>query len=411
MRTFTQIVLFAIAAQVVVNAEENWPRFRGPNGSGHSTQKGIPSEFKADDLEWSIDLPGKGHSSPVIWGDNLFVTSGTETGERILQCLDANTGTERWKVSQQFGANHLHKKNSYASGTPAVDGEHVVVAFADEEHYRVTAYTFKGEQLWTQDLGSFNSQHGQGVSPIIYEGMVIVPNDQWGPSALVAFDVTSGKEMWKSDRRFIKTSYATAMIMNVKGKDQIIALSGGVGLAGIDPETGKQIWASGELPQRTVASPMATEDGRVIGVCGQGGRGVIMVAVDPTGEGDVSQTHIKGTRETNIPYVPTPVIDGHYMYLWNDDGIVCCVDLAGDLGENVWRQRVGGNFSGSPVLIDGRLFCISEDGDVVVVQASPEYKLLGKSSLGESSYSTPAVANGRVYFRTFHKLMCLKAKG
>lgn len=410
MRRTTLLLVLAGMLQASWATADSWPRFRGPNGTGHSNLKGIPSEWSASDYEWTIDLPGKGHSSPIIWDNTLFVTTGHEDGSRTLLCLDATTGKERWQVTQSFAANHLHQKNSYASGTPATDGERVIVAFADEEHYVVTAYSMAGEQLWTHDLGTFNSQHGQGLSPIIYEGKVIVPNDQWGPSAYTAFDIKTGEVLWKSDRKFIKTSYATAMIMPIAGKDQIIALSGGVGLAGIDPETGKQLWASGELPQRTVASPLATQDGRVIGICGQGGRGTILVAVDPTGSGDVSQTHVKGTRETSIPYVPTPVIDEHYLYLWNDDGIVCCVDLAGDLSDNVWRQRVGGNFSGSPVLIDGRLFCISEDGEVVVLKASPTYELLGRSSLGEPSYSTPAVANGRVYFRTFGKLMCLKAK-
>lgn len=389
---------------------DSWPRFRGPNGEGRSDLKGVPSTWSESDLAWTVNLPGKGHSCPVIWEDALFVTTGGEDGSRTLLCLDANTGEERWQVTQKYAASHLHQKNSYASGTPATDGEHVVVAFADEQHYVVTAYSMKGEQLWTNDLGGFNSQHGQGVSPIIYKGMAIVPNDQWGPSDYVAFDVKTGKEIWKSDRKFVKTSYATPMILNVKGQDQIISLSGGVGLAGIDPANGKQLWATGELPQRTVASPVASQDGQLIGVCGQGGRGVLMIHVDPTGSGDVSGTHIKATRETAIPYVPTPIIQDHYMYLWNDSGIVCCVDLAGDLSENVWQERVGGNFSGSPILIDGRLFCISEDGEVVVVKASPQYELLGKTALGDPSYSTPSVANGRVYFRTFHKLICLKAK-
>jgi outer membrane protein assembly factor BamB len=136
-----------------------------------------------------------------------------------------------------------------------------------------------------------------------------------------------------------------------------------------------------------------------------------MVAVDPTGRGDVSATHIRSTREQNIPYVPTPIIDGRYMFLWNDDGIVCCVDLSGDLQTNLWRNRVGGNFSASPVLINNRLFSVSEEGEVVVLDAAPQYQLLGRTPLGDPSYATPAVANDRVYFRTFHKLFCLKAKG
>ena len=129
-----------------------------------------------------------------------------------------------------------------------------------------------------------------------------------------------------------------------------------------------------------------------------------MVGFDPSGKGAV-----KAERKQNLPYVPTPIVHEGHLYLWNDDGVICCVDLNGDLSDNVWRERVGGKFSGSPVLIDGRLFCISEEGDIVVVDAKPMFKLYGKSSLGDESYATPAVGNGRVYFRGFRSLACLKA--
>lgn len=411
MRSLSKVVFGLCLASALVAQADSWPRFRGPNGTGHADLKGVPSTWTESDYEWVIDLPGKGHSSPVIWDNRLYVTSGHDDGSRTLSCHDASTGKELWQVTQQFEANHLHKKNSYASGTPAVDGEHVVVGFADEKHYILSCYTVNGELKWTKDLGGFNSQHGQGVSPIIYNGMAIIPNDQWGPSQINAYDVASGELNWSSDRKFVKTSYATPMILSVDGKDQIICLSGGVGLAGLDPATGKELWASGELPQRTVASPAATASGLVIATCGQGGRGTLMVAVDPHGQGDVSGSHVKATRDQNLPYVPTPIVVGNNLYLWNDDGIVCCIDTTGSMEENVWRARVGGNFSGSPVLIEDRLYCISEDGEVVVLAIGDEYKLLGKNPLGEPSYATPAVGNGRVYFRTFNKLACLKARG
>ena len=408
---WTDIVALGLCLAVnLTAAADSWPRFRGPNGTGISELKGIPSTWTEQDYEWVIDLPGKGHSSPVVWDKFLFVTTGTDEGARTLLCLDADSGKELWKVTQEFAANHLHKKNSYASGTPVVDGEHVVVAFADEQHYIVSCYSMLGELKWSKDLGTFNSQHGQGVSPIIYEGMVIVPNDQWGPSRVDAYDVKTGQLKWSSERKFVKTSYATPIVLSVEGKDQIVCLSGGVGLAGIDAKTGKELWSSGELPQRTVASPLVTSNGLVLGTCGQGGRGTLMVAVDPSGSGDVSTTHVKATREQNLPYVPTPIVFGDHLYLWNDDGIVCCVNTSGDMTENVWRARVGGNFSGSPIVIDGRIFCISEDGEVVVLATGDKYELLGRSPLGDNSYATPAVGNGRVYFRTFHKLACLKAK-
>ena len=399
------VVLSAVVAQA-----DNWPRFRGPNGAGSSDLKGVPTTWTQEDYEWVVELPGKGHSSPVIWDELLFVTTGKEDGSRTLLCLNAITGETIWSDTVQLAANHLHKKNSYASGTPALDAQHVYVAFADEQHYTVSAYTHGGERVWTRDLGTFTSQHGQGVSPMIYKDLVIVPNDQKGPSQVVAFNAKTGEEVWTTkDRKFVHASYSTPISLNVDGRDQIISLSNAVGISALDPQTGEEIWASGELPQRTVGSPIFV-NGLLIASCGSGGVGRFMVAVDPSGRGDVSQTHVKGERVQNLPYVPTPLVRDNSLFLWNDNGVVCCVDATGDLTKNVWRERVGGNYSGSPVMIDNRIYCVSEEGDIAVIDASPEYHLYGKSPLGDASYATPAVAHGRVYFRGFHKLACLKAR-
>ena len=401
---FSLTLLFPLACLCPSDlSAQQWSRFRGPNGEGKSTLKGVPAKWTMDDYEWVIKLPGKGHSSPVIWDDHLFITTSEGDGTRTVMCLDAMTGETRWEDSITLQPNHLHKKNSYASGTPATDGEHVYVAFADEQHYTILAYNFSGERLWSQDMGSFTSQHGQGVSPIVYEGLVIVPDDQMGPSKIVALNAESGEPVWTSTRGYRKTSYSTPMILNVDGKDLLICISGALGIAGLDPKTGEELWTSGELPLRTVASPIYGE-GRLIASCGSGGVGKFMVAVDPNKKGEVTSERTRG-----LPYVPTPIIHEGHIYLWNDKTSICCVDLNGDLSQNVWSERIEGNFSGSPVLIDDKIYCISEEGDVVVIAAKPEFKLYGRSPLGDASYATPAVANGRVYLRGFSSLACLKA--
>jgi outer membrane protein assembly factor BamB len=395
---------------------ENWPRFRGPNGSGVSDLKGVPAQWTPSDYEWVLPLPGVGHSSPVIWGHRIFVTSGDEEGRRILFGVDAEQGKEIWRQSISLATNHLHQYNSYASGTPAVDAERVYVAFADADHYVVTAYSHDGEQKWTRDLGPCTTEHGQGASPIVYENLVIVCNDQAGvkdgaapPSAVIALNTETGDVVWQAERPSRDASYATPIIVTPKdGMPQVVCLSGASGLSGLDTMTGKEVWTTGSVPKRTVSSPVAAGD-LVFATCGQGGKGELLLCVDAAGHGDVSQTHIRYTRQREIPYVPTPVIDGDHLLLWNDDGTFFNADV--QTGKNLNRQRIGGNFFASPIMIDGRLYNISQDGEVVVVDVTgPEFKLLGRSPLGDQSYSTPAVGDGRVIFRGFHTLASLKAK-
>lgn len=401
----TAALMAVVLSEKPVSAD-HWSRFRGENGVGQSDLKGVPVQWSESDYEWVVDLPGVGHSSPVVWDNLLFLTCGKEDGTRTILCLDALTGETKWQDSIQLDPSHLHKKNSYASATPALDGKRVYFTFGDDEHYTVLVYSFAGEKLWTKDLGKFESQHGFGISPVLYDGMVILPDDQKGPSKIVALNAETGAEVWSHERKTRETSYSSPMIVKVDGKDQLILLSGATGLSGHDPKTGREIWASGELPQRTVGSPILGQ-GKLIASCGSGGRGKHMVVVAPSASSELGEQKI---RTQNLPYVPTPIAYGNYLYLWCDDGIVCCVDLTkDDLTENVWRERVGGNFSGSPVLIEGKLYCISEEGEIVVIDASPTFRLHGKSPLGDQSYSTPAVANGRVYFRGFGKLACLKA--
>lgn len=389
---------------------DHWPRFRGPNGTGVSDLKGVPLQWTESDYEWVITLPGLGHSSPVVWDRALFVTTALDDGTRTLHRFDALTGDEVWAQSVRLQTDVLHKKNSLASGTPALDAERVYVPFADDERYLILAYTHAGEQAWTADLGPFLSQHGQGMSPVLYEGLLIVPNDQDGPSTLTALDCRTGETVWSVPRKVGVVSYAAPFILELPGRDpQLISLSGATGLSGHNPRTGEELWSSGELPQRTVSSAVYG-NGVVIASCGQAGVGKYMLAVDPTGSGDVSRTHVRYERAEaeTLHYVPTPIVRGEHLYLWCDRGFVCCLEMA--TGRTVWRERIGGNYSGSPVLIDGRLYCISEEGEIAVIGAEPVFTDYGRSPLGGGSHSTPAVANGRVYFRGFDRLACLAAR-
>jgi outer membrane protein assembly factor BamB len=392
------------------HADENWSRFRGPNGTGVSDLKGIPTQWTQEDYEWVVTFEGIGHSSPVIWDYALFVTTGTEDGERTLLRLDATTGDEVWSQSLRLGANTLHTKNSYASSTPTVDGERVYVIHADADQQLVLAYTFDGDKVWERNIGTFESQHGQGVSPIVYQDLLIVPNDQAGPSNVVALNRNTGDVVWEIPRAPKEVSYATPFVLELEDREpQLILLSEASGLSAVNPLTGDEYWHTGAMPLRTVAS--AVYGGGVIVVsCGQGGVGKYLRAVDPTGSGDVSSTHVRYEREEKdiLHYVPTPIMWQDHAYLWCDRGFVCCVEAA--TGTTVWTERIGGNYSGSPVLIDGWMYCMSEEGDVVVLKASPEFEEPSRSPLGDGSHATPAVANGRLYLRGFSRLASLKSR-
>ncbi|MFN0195174.1 MAG: PQQ-binding-like beta-propeller repeat protein [Planctomycetaceae bacterium] len=400
-------ILFA--SSVAPTHAEDWLRFRGNNGSGISDDKGIPTTWSAGDYAWSISLPGEGHGAPIIVGDKLFVTSATDEGAlRFLFCLNSQTGEEIWSRVLGFNRSPKHTKNSWASSTPTSDGERIYFAFADKEEYSLSAYDFEGELVWRRKLGEFKSQHGLGASPVIFENMVIIANDQDGPSSIIAFDRKTGETVWNSLRSFGRASYATPLLINVPGqKPQLIVSSDSRGISGLDPYNGEMIWYSGDLPARTVGSP-AYGEGLVFQCCGGGGIGKLMVGVDPTGQGNVSATHVKMIRDKVVPYVPTPVVYQGHLYLWGDNGVVSCVHIA--TGENIWTERIGGNYSSSPICIDGKLYGVAEDGEVAVMDASPKFNLYGKSPLGDTSHSTPSVANGKLYLRSFHRLSCLSAK-
>ena len=190
-----------------VAAQQNWSRFRGANGDGISDQQNMPTTWSPGDYTWNIRLPGIGHASPIVWKNRLFITSAVEEGAlRYLFCLNATTGEQIWSRQAGYDKSHKHSKNSWASSTPTTDGERVYVAFADDEHYMLVAYDFDGRLVWRRRLGGFESQHGLGVSPIVFEDLIIIPNLQKGPSSVIAVDKRTGRTKWSSVHSFYSTS-------------------------------------------------------------------------------------------------------------------------------------------------------------------------------------------------------------
>lgn len=390
---------------------ENWSRFRGDNGNGISDLKGVPTSWSDGNYAWNVELPGVGHAAPIVWGNSLFATSAEDEGRvRHLICLDATSGETKWTRSIGMNDSHKHIKSSWASSSPVTDGELVYVSFADKESYLVNAYTFSGELVWRRNIGSFESQHGLGVSLMLYKDTLIVPNDQDGPSTIMALNKKTGQTVWSTLREFKVTSYSTPIVVpDRKGNDQLICVCDKMGITSLNPDTGKLNWRTQSFPLRTVASPVYA-DGLLIASCGQGGGfGVQQIAVSSDGELDANgNAKIVWERKKTIPYVPTPIVYQGHLYEWSDLGVAACVELK--TGKDVWVERLGGNYSGSPICIDGKIYCVSEAGEVVVIAAGPEFKELGRTAIGDPSNSTPIVANGRLYLRTYHRLVAIKAQ-
>jgi len=391
---------------------ENWPRFRGPNGTGVSEENGFPATWSPGDYAWKTRLPGLGHSSPCVWEDHVFVTSAEGNGlTRHLMDISASTGKVRWTWSMPSETHKIHKLSSYASATPTTDGKRVYVPFSKESEYALYAFEFDGKPIWKTVLGPFESQHGSGTSPIIFEDLVIIGNDQDGTSSIVAVDAASGDVRWNVKRNEKGTDqatcYGTPLLVTHNGKQELILTSKGDGFTSLDPRTGKLNWRANIIPERVVGSPVLAND-LIIGYSGAGGEGKFMAAVQLGGAGELDETRVAWKRIRMIPYVPTPIAYDEHIYLWGDKGVVSCVQAK--TGNNVWTQRLPGEYSGSPICVDGKLYCVAQSGDVVVIAASPKFQELGRTPIGESSHATPAISNGRMFIRGFDHLFCLEAE-
>lgn len=409
-RPLLVLPLFAtlLATAVHSAAAQEWTRFRGPNGSGVSPAKSIPAKWSDDDANWRVKLPGVGHSSPVLWGRRMFLTAGEEkTGARIALCLHTNDGRVLWTRSRQSKTHGKHQLNSFASSTPAVDAERVYYLWMTPQEYAVEALDHQGRPVWRTVIGPFKSGHGAGVSPILHDGMVIVANDQQGESSLLALDSETGEIRWRVPRE-TKVAYSTPCVYTpTGGRPELIFTSWTRGITAVNPSDGKINWEIAVFDPKHTETPIGSPivvGGNVLGTAGWLGYATHTVAVRK------HETVPMGARvvyrvDRGAPLTTTPVAAGGLLFLWADNGIVTAVDSGS--GELVWRKRVGGTYYGSPVVAAGRLYCMSAQGEAVVLAASKDYRLIARIPLRDGSHSTPAIADGVMYLRTFSHLISL----
>jgi outer membrane protein assembly factor BamB len=410
-RTHVAMALAVLLMSVVPVRAENWPRFRGPNGQGINEAATIPVKWSEQDYKWKTELPGGGHSSPVVWEDKVFVTCGDDKTMRgTVLCLSAE-GRELWRKEFSLDKHPMNALNSYASATPALDADQVYVLWPGPVEARLTALTHDGREVWTIKLPAVKARHGAGSSPVICGDCVIVSREQDKGSDLksvwLAVDRKTGQTRWRYEHpENANASYSTPCVYSDKsGREQLVFSSNSHGIAGVDPATGSLLWKTpAALPARVVSSPVLA-DGLVIATCGEGGRGIRLAAVRPPDPNSSAATEVYALERGIVPYVPISVVHDGLLFAFHDQGTVSCLRSA--TGEVLWSEKPAGKYFGSPVCVGDKLYAITTDGNVVVLKAGPEYELLAVNALGEKSHATPAVADGRMYLRTYSHLIAI----
>jgi outer membrane protein assembly factor BamB len=437
--------LFIIACFMIPNlyASQNWPSFRGPSASGFIEGYRTPVEWDVDqskNILWKTHIPGLGHSCPVVWDDRIFVTTAVkDQGQSSLKvgmygdvqsvnekdvfswhiyCIDRKSGSILWNRQSYRGKPKVkrHPKSSHANSTPCTNGNYIVAFFGSEGMY---CYDMEGKLVWEKDLGildwgfyrSVSAQWGGGSSPIIHKQMVILQCDVQKNAFIAAFDVRDGTPLWKTPRSDVPT-WGTPTVYTAKENSQII-VNGYKHIGGYDIETGKEIWkmvGGGDIP---VPTPIVAHD--LVYITNAHGRMSPIYAVRMSATSDISlgenenkNEHIAWSYKRGGNYMPTPIVYKDYLYCGSDRGTLSCFEPK--TGKLQYREKLstnGASFSASPVATDGKIYFTAEKGQVYVVQAGPEYKLLGVNKMDETCMATPAISQGTLFFRTRHHLLAI----
>jgi len=384
---------------------ENWPCWRGPRGDGTCIEQDVPTNWDPAGALWKTELPGKGHASAIVWGDRvLTVTAMPETRQRVLLCLDRNTGKILWQQTVVQGPlEKLHKENSYASSTPATDGQRVYVTFRVGDDIVAAAHDFdSGRQLWLVRPGTHKGEWGFSNEPVLYKDKVIIDGDSKGESFLIALSRADGKTLWRKNRTNKGISYSAPFIRELAGRTQLIQC-GDRCVTSFDPDTGEQLWTVDGPSQEFVATPVYSEKAGLVFISSSWPRSVLL-AIRPDGSGNVTETHIAWKDTKGAPYVPSMIVADDFLLSVNRGGTAFCYEAAS--GEVLWQQKLGRHHA-SPVLVEGRIFLINDNGQVNVIKPGRKFECVATYELGESCYASPAISEGRVFLRGFKHLFCI----
>ncbi|MBN1347107.1 MAG: PQQ-like beta-propeller repeat protein [Phycisphaerae bacterium] len=398
-----QIAVFLAGGSPLAQAE-NWPGWRGPRGDGTCVERNVPTRWDPAEAVWKTKLPGVGHASPIVWGDRLVtVTALPETQQRVLLSLDRGTGEILWQQSVVQGPlQKIHKENSYASGTPATDGERIYVTFRVGDDVVVAAHDFAdGRPLWLARPGTHKGEWGFSNEPVLYKDMVIVDGDSKGDSFLIALDRKDGATRWRLSRTNQGISYSAPLIREIAGRMQMIQC-GDRCVTSFDPDTGRELWRVNGPSQEFVATPVYSERAGLVFISSSWPKQVVL-AIRPDGSGDVTESHVVWQTRQGAPYVPSMMVADDFLLTISNSGVGFCYEAA--TGKVFWQEKLGKHHA-SPVLIEKLVYFINDDGQVNVIKPGPTFDRVAQYELGEPCYASPAISDGQVFLRTFDHLLC-----
>jgi outer membrane protein assembly factor BamB len=396
---------------LIINAPgaraENWPQYRGPGGSGVSAEKGLPTKWGAGGgVRWKTRLPGPGHSSPIVWGERLFLTAYAAGGpgrDRLLVlCVDSRTGKILWE--REVRAAEIERvggANAPATPTPVTDGRRVYVYFGS---YGLVCFDFEGREVWRRPLAPCGGEFGSASSPVLHGRLLLLNCTSDAEGFLLAADKETGRTVWRTEHAQPTLSFATPYVWDTgAGAEIVLIVSGHV--KGFDPKTGRELWRVEGAPKGVAPTPAAA--GGLLYAASNSPPGFV-AAIRPGGRGSIKATHVAWRHDKGVVSVPSPLAFGGYLFALRDGGVLTCLDAKS--GAVLWQQRLParGNYFASPVAGDGKVYLVSEEGEVSVVAAKPSYELIATNSTGERTMASPAISGGRIFIRTDESLYCVE---
>ena len=414
-RTLFSLAICLTIFAVPSAADNPWSSFHGADLAGYVQNGKLPNSWSESDYRWTHELGSHDVGSPVVVGDKVFLlASKPSSAELSIVALRLTDGTSIWEKTYQHPDHHLHSRNTFASSTPACDDNNVFIAFSSPKHTYLKCLDHSGNEVWSRDFGSWQSQHGFGTSPRIVGNMIIMLNSQQseqlkdgkkpGQSRMIAVDRKTGKTIWETPLATARSCYGVPGVYRSENGTQIIGANMGNGLFGLDIATGKMLWSKKVFAMRCCSTPVIAGD-IAIGSSGSGGGGNHLVAVKIPSATTTQPKQIYRV-DRGAPYVPTPALKDKMLFTVSDKGgIVSCIDSQS--GKSHWSKRVGGNFGASPIVVGDKLLVISLSGIATILSASSDYKELGEVELGGPVGATPAYTNEQLILRVGEQLRCL----